>query len=30
MVDARVWKQVKDDARESLVRFLEYPIYQIG
>jgi hypothetical protein len=24
MVDARVWRQVKDEARESPVRFLEY------
>jgi hypothetical protein len=24
MVDARVWKQVEDEARESPVRFLEY------
>ena len=25
MVDAKVWKMVKDEARESPVRFLEYP-----
>jgi hypothetical protein len=25
MVDARVWKQVEDEERESLVRFVEYP-----
>jgi hypothetical protein len=29
MVDARVWKQVKDEARESLVTVLEYPSIRI-
>jgi hypothetical protein len=31
MVDARVWRQVKDEAREPPLRFLEYPLfYQKG
>jgi hypothetical protein len=30
MVDARVWRQVKDEARESPVRFLKHPLYQKG
>ena len=30
MVDARVWKQVKDEARQSLVRVLEYPPIRIA
>src|SRR5215218_3251095 len=30
MVDARVWKQVKDEARQSLVRVLEYPSIRIA
>jgi hypothetical protein len=29
MVDARVWRQVKDEARESPVRFLEHPTIRI-
>jgi hypothetical protein len=30
MVDARVWKQVEDEARESPVRFLEYTFIRIA
>jgi hypothetical protein len=30
MVDATVWRQVKYEARESLVRFLEYPSTRRG
>jgi hypothetical protein len=29
MVDARVWKQVEDEARESPVSLLEYPSIRI-
>jgi hypothetical protein len=30
MVDARVWRQVEDEERESPLRFLEYPTIRIA
>jgi len=30
MVDARVWKQVKVEGRQTLVRVLEYPTIRIA
>jgi hypothetical protein len=30
MIDARVWKQVEDEARQSLVRVLEYLLIRGG